>query len=429
MNTRRNDSSDISIKLGLDNQSAMKKGRNRWGIAAVVSVALIVGLGIWKGSQSSTDLRYKTQEVRRGTITAIVTATGTLQPTNKVDVGSELSGIIKSVEVDYNSTVRVGQILAKLDTTKLEAQVTQSKAALESAKAKILQTKATVSETRSKLAQLRRVKQLSNNRVPSQAEMDAAEAALERALADEESARAAVSQAQATLDGNLTDLSKAVIRSPISGVVLARSVEPGQTVAASFNTPVLFTLAEDLKKMELHVNVDEADIGNIREGQKARFSVAAYANRTFDAQITQSRLGSSTTSGVVTYETVLKVDNSDLLLRPGMTATADITIRNVENVLLVPSAALRFTPPVTEKKRQSSTGFVDSILPRPPSPKAQPRDDNPATMQQRIWTLRDDRLTEIPVTVGASNAGMTEILSDDIRPGMSVVVDLIDVVK
>jgi HlyD family secretion protein len=428
MNIRRNENSDIRVKLGLENQSAVKKGRNRWGIAAAVSVVLIVGLCLWKGSQSSIDLRYKTQEVKRGTITVIVTATGTLQPTNKVDVGSELSGIIKSVEVDYNSRVSVGQILAKMDTTKLEAQVTQSKAALESVKAKILQTKATVSETRSKLAQLRRVKQLSNNRVPSQAEIDAAEAALERALAEEESARAAVAQAQATLDANLTDLSKAVIRSPISGVVLARSVEPGQTVAASFNTPVLFTLAEDLKKMELHVNVDEADIGHIREGQKARFSVAAYANRAFDAQITQSRLGSSTTSGVVTYETVLKVDNSDLLLRPGMTATADIVVRNVENALLVPSTALRFTPPVTEEKRQS-TGIVGSILPRPPSSKAQARDDNSAMKQQRVWTLKEGRLTEIPVTVGFSNAGMTEILSGDIQPGMSVVVDTIDVVK
>ena len=300
----------------------------------------------WKKGNQSTAARYKTEEVRRGDLTVIVTATGTLQPTNKVEVGSELSGIIKSVEADYNSKVKVGQVLARLDTSKLEAQVTQSRAALESAKAKVLQAQATVKETRAKLAQFQKVRELSNNKVPSQSELDAAEAAFERAKADEASATAAVSQAQATLQANETDLSKSVIRSPINGIVLTRSMEPGQTVAASFTAPVLFTLAEDLTQMELHVNVDEADVGKVQEGQEATFSVAAYPDRTFEARIIQARYGSSTTSGVVTYETVLKVDNPDLSLRPGMTATADITVKKVENAILIPSAALRFTPPV-----------------------------------------------------------------------------------
>jgi HlyD family secretion protein len=218
--------------------------------------------------------------------------------------------------VDYNSRGRVGQGLARMDTTKLEATIAQLKAALESAKAKALQAKATVLETQAKLAQYREVSKLSNGKVPSKLEMDAAEAAFERARADSASAEAAVSQARATLQASETDLSKATIKSPINGIVLTRSIEPGQTVAASMTTPVLFTLAEDLTKMDLHVNVDEADIGKVLEGQKATFTVAAYSGRTFEARITQARFGSSTTSGVVTYETVLKVDNADLFLRP-----------------------------------------------------------------------------------------------------------------
>lgn len=405
------------------------KVRRGWLIAAILAaVAVVIGAVAWQGSNSSASVQYKTQEVQQGELTVLVTATGTLEATNQVDVSSELSGIIKTVEADYNSKVKVGQPLAKLDTTKLEAQVTQSKAALEAASAKVLQAQATVRETRSKLAQLRRVKELSNNRVPSQTEMDAAEAAHERALADVASARAAVSQAQATLDANLTDLSKLVIRSPVNGIVLTRSVEPGQTVAATLNPPVLFTLAEDLTKMELIVNVDEADVGHIQEGQRAVFSVAAYPNRTFEAWIVQARFGSTTTSGVVTYETVLKVDNTDLALRPGMTATADITVKKIENAVLVPSAALRFTPPVQEEE-QTSTGLLARILPRPPRSRTVPREHSGSRKEQRVWTLRDGQPLAIPVTIGATNGSLTEIVGGELQPGMAVVVDTVSAVE
>lgn len=405
------------------------KVRRGWLIAAILAaVAVVIGAVAWQGSNSSTGVRYKTQEVQQGELTVLVTATGTLEATNQVDVSSELSGIIKTVEADYNSKVKVGQPLAKLDTTKLEAQVTQSKAALEAASAKVLQAQATVRETHSKLAQLRRVKELSNNRVPSQTEMDAAEAAHERALADVASAKAAVSQAQATLDANLTDLSKLVIRSPVNGIVLTRSVEPGQTVAATLNPPVLFTLAEDLTKMELIVNVDEADVGHILEGQRAVFSVAAYPNRTFEAWIVQARFGSTTTSGVVTYETVLKVDNTDLALRPGMTATADITVKKIEKAVLVPSAALRFTPPVQEEE-QTSTGLLARILPRPPRSRTVPREHSGSRKEQRVWTLRDGQPLAIPVTIGATNGSLTEIVGGELQPGMAVVVDTVSAVE
>lgn len=413
----------------MDQTSRPGKVRRGWLIAAILAaVAVVIAVVAWQGSNSSTGVQYKTQEVQQGELTVLVTATGTLEATNQVDVSSELSGIIKTVEADYNSKVKVGQPLAKLDTTKLEAQVTQSKAALEAASAKVLQAQATVRETRSKLAQLRRVKELSNNRVPSQTEMDAAEAAHERALADVASAKAAVSQAQATLDANLTDLSKLVIRSPVNGIVLTRSVEPGQTVAATLNPPVLFTLAEDLTKMELIVNVDEADVGHIQEGQRAVFSVAAYPNRTFEAWIVQARFGSTTTSGVVTYETVLKVDNTDLALRPGMTATADITVKKIENAVLVPSAALRFTPPVQEEE-QTSTGLLARILPRPPRSRTVPREHSGSRKEQRVWTLRDGQPLAIPVTIGATNGSLTEIVGGELQPGMAVVVDTVSAVE
>jgi HlyD family secretion protein len=416
---------DIAKTLEIDKSPGHGKWLKRSLVIALLVIVGVTAVVFWRTSNKSNTTQFKTQEVQRGDLTIIVTATGTLQPTNKVDVGSELSGIIKSVEVDYNDRVKVGQVLAKLDTSKLEAQVTQSKAALESAKAKVLQAQATVSETRSKLAQFQRVRELSNNKVPSQSELDTAEAAFERAKADEASAKAAVSQAQATLEANETDLSKSVIRSPINGIVLARSIEPGQTVAASFQAPVLFTLAEDLTKMELHVNVDEADIGKVREGQKATFSVAGYPNRTFEARITQARYGSTTTSGVVTYETVLKVNNSDLSLRPGMTATADITVKKVENAVLIPSAALRFTPPVQEEKKPS-TGLVGSLLPRPPSSASKQREDiSTNKKQQRVWTLKDGQLSAIPVMVGSTDGGMTEVVTGDVKPGMALVVDTI----
>jgi HlyD family secretion protein len=254
---------DITETLGMHHSPMFSKRLKRYLVIALVAILAVAAVIIWKTAGKTTVPQYKTEQVRRGELMVIVTATGTLQPTNTVSVGSELSGIIKSVEVNYNDRVKIGQVMVRLDTSKLEAQLTQSKAALESAKAKVLQTQATVAETRAKLSQLQKVRELSNGKVPSQTEMDAAEAAFERAKADAASTAAAVSQAEAILQANETDLSKSIIRSPINGVVLTRNIEPGQTVAASFQAPVLFTLAEDLKQMELHVNVDEADVGKV----------------------------------------------------------------------------------------------------------------------------------------------------------------------
>jgi HlyD family secretion protein len=402
-------------------------GRKWWRWIAAVLLIAIAAAAVWiylSGKEKSAATQYKTEPVQRGDMTVIVTATGTLKPTNSVDVGSELSGTVKSVEADYNSRVKVGQILVRLDTTKLETAITQSKASLESAKAKVLQAEATVAETKAKLALLRKARELSQGKLSSQQEVDAAEAAFARAQADAASAAAVVSQARAVLEANQTDLAKAVIRSPINGIVLNRSIEPGQTVAASFTAPVLFTLAEDLTQMDLHVNVDEADIGKIKEGQKASFTVAAYPNRTFSARISQARYGSSTTSGVVTYETILKVSNSDLLLRPGMTATADITVKQIEKAILIPGAALRFAPPEPPKKK-SSVSPLASLLPHPPRMTPRSNGANGGKGQQRVWVLRDGVPVAVPITTGSTSGSLIEVISGDLQPDMPVIVDVV----
>jgi HlyD family secretion protein len=418
--------SQIAQTLGIDPSSARKRARRKLWLVVIFLVAVCAAAGwAWKGGSPSDVPRYETQAVRQGDLTVIVTATGNLEPTVDVNVGSELSGILETVEVDYNQRVTMGQVLARLDTTKLQAEVTQSKAALQAAEAKVLQAQATIAETKSKLEQLQRVRELSNNKVPSQADFDAAQANYARALADEASAQAAVAQAKATLQFKETDLSKAVIRSPINGVVLTREVEPGQTVAASFQAPVLFQLAEDLTQMELHVDVDEADIGQVKEGQDAEFTVSAYLDRVFQARIVQVRYGSATVDGVVTYETVLKVDNTDLALRPGMTATANITVQKVENALLVPSEALRFSPPAQQQKK-SSRGLVGMLLPGPPRMTKSEEVVDTNKRQQTVWVLRDGQPVAVPVTVGATDGTMTEIVSGEILAGMRVIVDTVE---
>ena len=227
---------------------------------------------------------YQTETVEKGTLTVTVTATGELKSLTQVNIGPEISGIVESVEVDFNSPVRVGQVLARVNTEKLEAQAAQARAGLQSAEAKRLQAQATLTEAQAELARLQHVRELSKGRVPSRQEIDSQEATVKRAQADEASSDAQVTQSQASLTAIETDIRKAVIRSPINGIVLDRQIDPGQTVAASFQTPTLFTLAEDLTKMKLIVDIDEADIGKVRVGQAARFRVDAYPDRTFESR-------------------------------------------------------------------------------------------------------------------------------------------------
>ncbi len=375
--------------------------------------------------ESAAQVEYKTEEVRQGDIVVTVTATGTLQPTNQVEVGSELSGNIDEVLVDYNDLVKAGQVLARLDVSKLKAQVKQTEASLATAKAKVLSAAATIQETVSKLQQLEKIWNLSSGKTPSQFDIDAAKAAAARAKADKAGAEASVAEVQAKLDMTLTDLGKAEIVSPVNGIVLSRNIEPGQTVAASFSAPVLFNLAEDLTKMELQVDVDEADIGQVREGQKAQFTVDAYPERKFSATIRQVRFASTVSNGVVTYKTVLMVDNSDLALRPGMTATAEIIVQKAEQALLIPAAALRFNPQAQEKRKQRKGSIFDALMPRPrfPQREKQVRSSDEKSGGEQVWLLGQDRQPKpVPVKIGLSDGGNTQILEGKIKTGDQVII-------
>jgi len=416
---------DVAKTLGLDQRSRILSRLKPYLLWGGLALAAVLAVSLWFGLRSNGQAQYETQEVKRGNLVVTVSATGTLQPTNQVEVGSEISGTIKSVKVDYNDLVKRGQVLAEIDTAKLDAQARQSAASLEAARARVLQAQATVSEAKAKFARLEEVQKASGGKVPSKTELDTARANLDRAVADEANARAAVTQAKATLEAQRTDIAKAAIRSPIDGVVLTRAAEPGQTVAAAFQTPVLFTLAEDLTQMELHVDVDEADVGKVRQAQAATFTVDAYPDHSFPANITQVRYGSKTVSGVVTYETLLKVDNSSMLLRPGMTGTANIVVQKADDVLLVPNAALRFTPPQAEPEPTEDRGLVGGLLPHPPRPATRPA-DNAADKQPRVWVLRDGQIEKVPLNTGMTDGVLTEVKEGPLEPGMAVVVDVIE---
>ena len=364
-----------------------------WVAAAVLIALVALAYALLRDGGKTQAPRYRTEDVTRGTLVVTVSATGNLQPTNQVDVGCEISGTIESVFVENNQQVKKGQLLARLDTSRLADQVVKSRAALAAAEAQALQMEATVVESRATLARLRQVAELSGGKVPSKAEIDTAEANVKRAEANEANARASIGQAKAALRSDETNLSKATIRSPIDGVVLKRNVEPGQTVAASLQAPVLFTLAENLSQMELRVDVDEADVGQVRDGQPATFGVDAYPGRRYQARITRVHYGSQTKENVVSYVAVLTVANPDLSLRPGMTATAEITTAKRENVPQVPNAALRFTPAATSQPaKKNSTGLVSSLIPRPPDATTAKRANGSAGNgdARHVYVLKDD---------------------------------------
>jgi HlyD family secretion protein len=388
----------------------------------VVGLALLLLLrGLRSGGETAA---FRTAPVERGALIVLVTATGALEPTNEVEVGSELSGIIESVFVDYNSSVRAGQALAKLDTSKLEAQAQQLRASVDAARARVLEAEATLEESRLSLA---RTQELYQAELVPQSNLDAAQAAFKRAEAGLASTRAQVTQSEASLNTVETDLTKAIIRSPVDGVVLVRNVERGQTVAASLQAPVLFTIAQDLREMELHVDIDEADVSRVQPGQDVSFTVDAYPDRSFPATIREVRFASKTVEGVVTYEAVLDVENADLMLRPGMTATADITVERIEDALLVPNAALRFTPPneATTASRDSG-GLVGMLLPRPRfRDRSNGTEEQPRGTPRRVWTLRDGVPVAIPVTIGSSDGMRTVVTSGDLSPGLPLLIDVV----
>ncbi len=390
--------------------------RGRVFAMLVVALAIFSGFYFFPADNNGIPQHFVTSEVSRGDLTIQVTATGTLEPLNQVDVGSEMSGIIASVSVDFNDRIKQGQELARLNTDEQGAKVVQTRAALQVAEARVFQATATVLETELKL---KRCQALAAKGLCTAQDMDTAQASYARANADEASARAQVSQARATLTVEQTRLAKAVIRSPIDGIVLKRQIEPGQTVAASLQAPVLFTLAENLAQMELRVAVDEADIGKVHEGQAATFTVDAYSEQVFPASITQVRLAPLSEGGVVSYETILALSNEAMLLRPGMTATAHITVEEIHDTLLIPNAALRFVPPITQVKQE--VGFMDQLMPRWGSRSRPTRQGNNQVKQ--VWVLEDNQPRTIEVKTGSSDGRMTQVVDGELQAGMAVITD------
>ncbi len=354
-----------------------------WGAGG----ALLLIILLWMFAGGAPKQQYVTGEVTRGPLAVTVSATGTLAPRDQVDVGSEVSGRIDELYADYNDHVKKGQKLAKINTDQLVAQLDQARATLAQAEATIKQDRQTVD----------RYGKLRKSNAVSPQEYDTA-------IGDYGRAKAGVAMAAAQVQADATLLTKATIFAPINGVVLDRKVSRGQTVVAAMTTPVLFTLASDLSQMELDVDIDEADVGSVRAGQNASFTVDAYPNRIFSAKLIQVRNAPQTVQGVVTYKGVLLVQNPQLLLKPGMTATATITAANVNDALMVPNAALRFIAPDEIAKKAS-----------PP----------PTTQNSgRVWMQDGRTLKPHDLKLGPTDGRRTQIMGGDLKQGDLVVTDI-----
>jgi HlyD family secretion protein len=430
---------DIDHFLGVEDRSHTRRLLSR--IAIGVSVVLVLLLVVRCAFGAKEPVHYATQAARQGDLSVSVSATGNLTPTKQINVGSEESGIVTDVFVQNNDHVTKGQPLARLDTSRLNDALTQSKAQLAAAQATVLQNEATLDQSTATLHRYEEVAKLSGGKVPSKTELDTAHGDFERAQANVAAAKAQVEQSRAAVATDQTNLFKATIYSPVDGVVLSRQVEVGQTVAASFNVATLFTIAEDLTQMKLDVKVDEADVGEVAVGNAATFAVDAYPGRSFPASVTRIDLGANATptvnsagtttnssTTVVAYTASLSVANPDGALRPGMTATADVLTAVLHDVLLVPNAALRFTPEGTWTGNGGGVGAA--LTPHPPKRGSGgfgvAGQDKAATIgrgsRQNVYVLGGDgKPKAVPVTVGDTNGSVTAVTGDDLKPGMKVI--------
>lgn len=380
----------------------------RRALALLVVCGLVAGIATWRKRRAPTGPKWVTSEVTRADVQVTITATGTLSGLKTVEVGAEVSGKVIEIRADFNDHVKQGDVLAVIDPQTSKATVEQAAAQVVEANAAIRTAKATRDET----SQARkRAEEQAKLGLVSQRELEAARAAAERAEAQVASAEASAVVASANLSSARTKLGKTTIVSPIDGVVLARLVEPGQTVTAGFTTPVMFKVTEDLTRMQLTAYIDEADVGRAKEGQHATFTVDAYPTRRFDAKLVSVRNEPRTEQNVVSYESILAVSNGDLALRPGMTATATIVAERHEKVLTVPAAALRFNPP-TERRRRGMFGGAPKDAPRPDVPK-----------EPHVWLLADGAPKAVLVTVGATDGARTEVVGEGLGEGAAVVVD------
>ena len=362
----------------------MLKNKKIWMAVGAVAVIAIV---VWalSGGKKEEEVTFESAKVERQNIHTTITATGTIEPVTSVTVGTQVSGIVSKLYVDYNSVVKKGQVIAELDRTNLTSELNRAKAELTSAQSTLSY------ET----ANFQRYQTLFNKGLVSANDYESAKLSYEKARQTVNSARESVQKAQ-------TNLGYATITSPIDGVVLSKSVEEGQTVAASFNTPELFNIAQDLTDMRVIANIDEADIGGVKEGQRVTFTVDAFPDDKFEGKVTQVRQEATTTSNVVTYEVVISAPNKDLKLKPGLTANVTIYTLEKDDVLAVPSKALRFMPNEALLKKGEQIEDVDA--------------------PQKVWTMEGNTFKAHKVETGITNGMLTEIVSG-IKEGTEVLVD------
>lgn len=354
--------------------------RNKFILIAVLVLASVAGYSAWQKSRVlPVAQQYKTEQAEKGDVTQTVSANGTLNPVILVNVGTQVSGTVKKLYVDYNDHVKAGQVLAELDPSLFRAQVEQSEANLANARSTLDLNSA--NETRSEA--------LYKEGYVSRQDLDTA-------IQAKRSAAAQVELARAQLDRDRTNLNYSIIRSPVSGVVIDRQIDIGQTVAASFQTPTLFRIAQDLRNMQIDSSYAEADIGHIRVGQTVHFTVDAFPNRSFDGRVSQVRLNATVQQNVVTYDVVVSVDNPDQMLKPGMTAYVNIVVAQRKNVLLAPNSAFRFRPKDAKKVRMKAGMSV-------------------------IYVIRNRKLEAVPVRAGITDNKATEIVEGDLAAGDSVV--------
>lgn len=371
-------------------------------ILTVILIAAALGAAAFFLFRDKEDeIKYRTEKAARGDIISTVTATGTVNAVTTVLVGTQVSGTIKSIYADFNSPVKSGQLIAQIDPSTFEAQVEQARANLMAAKANL--EKAEVALIDAKRTKDRNAELFSKNLI-ARSELDTAEATYDTARAQINSAKAQVSQSEAALKIAETNLRYTRILSPVDGVVISRNVDIGQTVAASFQTPTLFTIAQDLTKMQIYTSVDEADIGNIKSGQDAEFTVDAYPELNFNGAVSQVRNSPVTVQNVVTYDVVIKVDNPELKLKPGMTANVSIVLQNKKDILRIPNAALRFSPDDKDNGRTQGQ-----------------KEKGPG-----VWALEAGNAKRIPIKTGISDGSYTELVSGEVSEGQELIVESLE---
>ncbi|MDD4052575.1 MAG: efflux RND transporter periplasmic adaptor subunit [candidate division Zixibacteria bacterium] len=379
----------------------MKKKTWVWLIILVVLIVAVAGY-FWVKKAETEKIVYQTVKLDRGDVIVTITATGTLEAVNTVEVGSQVSGTIDKLYADFNSVVKEGQLLVQLDSTFLRASVDEQKANLDGATAKLNEAQRNYDRTAG----------LFKANLGTQADMDAATSTLE-------SAKASLRQAEASLQRAEVNLQYSTIRAPISGVVISRDVDPGQTVAASLQAPTLFTIAQDLRQMQVEASIDEADIGSVKEGQRVKFTVDAYPDQNFDGTVSQVRLSPTISQAVVTYIVIIRVDNPDLKLMPGMTANVTVEVARADSALRVPLAAIRFTPSDLSNIAEPPSGAV--------APPAGDSGGMPPEMTYNanithIWTLEDGRLRPHRAIKGIQDSRYVIITDTDLKTGDEAIV-------